>query len=197
MRFAIVWVLPVPGGPCTITEPLWLRRRMIWICSSLASLPSRTSSSLIGLSAGNAPVALGDVHAVPTLPLCRRRHRRPGDLHQRRREDLALFDVVDDRVDGIGDAPRAFAQDQHRVARNARRIRRFGERQRILHEPAARRRQRLHDGFHQALGTFFRPRVNAVVDLCSSSAQRRHRKGSADRRASRCRARSGDRSRGC
>ena len=44
IRFAMVWVLPVPGGPCTRTALYCSIRCAISSCSLLASLESNTST---------------------------------------------------------------------------------------------------------------------------------------------------------
>ncbi len=58
IRLAMVWLLPVPGGPCTSTAPVSSRRRITRSCSAFAGLVRSTSMGSSSSCSSPRPVSM-------------------------------------------------------------------------------------------------------------------------------------------
>ena len=100
----MVWLLPVPGGPCTRTAPWRSRARAISICSALASLLSSRS------------------WVPPRLPVAPGARARldPHDAGQGGGQLLLPLQVLEHPVAGLGEAGGPVAHQQPGVAHDDR-----------------------------------------------------------------------------
>ena len=103
-RFAMVWVLPVPGGPCTSTTLLCSTSCAIASCSGFAGLARSTSGSSPAVAASLASSESVGVRPEASVG----EDVGTDDLHQVRGHVAVFGDVLPDAADRTANAARTW-----------------------------------------------------------------------------------------